>query len=105
MRTLPITASDDQIKALVAEWSELLAQKRFQDALDMFPCAEETTASELEATIAGYGCPDPFPDGRRFEVTTLLGRPDRDHIIQNRIDVDRENLYGLLVQAPTKTQR
>ena len=95
MRTLPITASDSEIKALIAEWSELLAQKRFQEALDMFPCAEAPTASELEATIAGYGSPDPFPDGRRFEVTTLLGRPDRDYIIQNRMEVDRKNLYAL----------
>jgi hypothetical protein len=95
IRTLPITASDSEIKSLIAEWSELLAQKRFHEALDMFPCAEATTASELEATIAGYGSPDPFPDGRRFEVTTLLGRADRDDIIRRRIEVDRENLYGL----------
>jgi hypothetical protein len=95
IRTLPITASDSEIKSLIAEWSELLAQKRFQEALDMFPCAEATTARELEATIAGYGSPDPFPDGRRFEITTLLARPDRDYIIQKRMEVDRKNLYGL----------
>ena len=95
MRTLEITATDAEIKALVVEWSELLAQKRFQDALDMFPCAEPVTAEELELTIAGYGSTELFPDGRRFEVTTLLGRDDKDDIIESRIDVDRENLYGL----------
>jgi hypothetical protein len=95
MRTLSITASDTEIKALLAEWNELLAQKRFQDALDMFPSAEAVTPGELEAIIAGYGSPDPFPDGRRFEVTTLLGRADKDDIVRKRMEVDRQNLYGL----------
>ena len=31
----------------------------------------------------------------RFEVTTLLSRPDRDEIIREKIDVDRKHLYGL----------
>ena len=98
MRTVPITASDDEIKALVAEWSELLAQKRFQEALAMFPVAdleENWTPELLEQTIAGYGSPEPYPDGRRFEITSLAAHPDRDYIVQKRIEVDRENLYGL----------
>jgi len=95
MRTLPIDAADGEIKALVVEWSELLAQKRFQEALDMFPCDYPLTADDLEKTIAGYGHPEPFPDGRTFEITRLLGRDDKDDIIQRRIEVDRENLYGL----------
>ena len=42
MRRLPLNATDDEIKLLVAEWSELLAVKKFQEALDMFPsCNEE----------------------------------------------------------------
>ena len=98
MRTLPLMASDDQIKALVVEWNELLARGLFQDTLAMFPHSDEEatwTPELLEKTIAGYGTPEPYPDGRRYQVTTLSGHPDRDEIIQKRIDVDRENLYGL----------
>jgi hypothetical protein len=97
IRTFPNDAADDEIKALVVEWSELLAQKRFEDALKMFLVSdeEEWTPELLEQTIAGYGSPEPYADGRHYEVTTLLGRPDRDEIIQQKMDVDRENLYGL----------
>ena len=91
-------ASDDQIKTLVVEWSELLARKQFQQALSMFACFEKWvvwTAKELEETIAGYGSPDPHPDGVRFEIASLLERSDREEIIKHRIKVNRINLYGL----------
>ncbi|MEO1352721.1 MAG: hypothetical protein AAFW84_28675 [Cyanobacteria bacterium J06635_15] len=32
MKTLPINASDNAIKALVIEWSEMMAAKQFDDA-------------------------------------------------------------------------
>jgi hypothetical protein len=98
MPTRPVAASDDEIKAQVAVWPELLARKRFREALAMFTPSDEEAAwtpELLEETIAGYGLPEPDPDGRRFEVTTLSGRPDRDDIVGKRIDVDRQNPYGL----------
>ena len=96
METFAIAASDDEIKNAVVTWSELLAQKRYADALAMFPPAEETmTAEELGKWIAGYGSPDPYPDGRTFEVTSLRALPQFENIFRNRIEVDRENLYGL----------
>jgi hypothetical protein len=108
IRTLPLEASDDDIKALVVEWSELLAQKRFAEALAMFHAAERGTPwtpETLEKVIAGYGVLDPDPptiefmlqehETSRFEITTLLGRADRDEIIREKIDVDREHLFGL----------
>ena len=52
--------SDDDIKALVVEWSELLAAGQFADALNMFPIARDpsvVTPERLEKTIAGYGVP------------------------------------------------
>ena len=108
MRTLPIDASDGEIKALVVEWHELLADGRYEEALGLFPASDEEgpwTPALLRQTIQGYGVPEPSPDViesmledwgvDRFVITTLLGRPDRDEIIQEKIDVDRENLYGL----------
>lgn len=108
MRTLPIDASDSEIKSLIVEWSELLAQRRYREALEFFPYSREEyrwTPELLEQLIAGYGVVEPDPDTiqwllahhgvSRFEITTLTGRADRDEIINTRIDVDRERLYGL----------
>lgn len=107
LRTLPLEASDDAIRSLVVEWSELLAQKRFAEALAMFLHKDRIspwTPALLEKAIAGYGVPDldsktlamMLEDWKveRFEITTLLGRPDRDQAIK-RIAVDRQHLYGL----------
>jgi hypothetical protein len=37
MRTLAIDASDDEIRSLVVEWHELLAQRRYSEALELLP--------------------------------------------------------------------
>ena len=99
MRTLPRAASDDDIRALVVEWSELLAQKRYQDALELFPASAESqaewTPQVLEAWIANYGSPEPIPGERLHELTSLIAREDAQDIIRNKINIDRENLYGL----------
>jgi hypothetical protein len=64
MHTFAMSSSDDEIKQGVVEWSELLAEKRFAEALAMFPPAEpEMTADELAKWIAGYGCPEPYRTG------------------------------------------
>jgi hypothetical protein len=94
MRTFPASASDDEIRAAVVEWSEYLAQKRFADALEMFEPIDPMTPPELEEWISNYGAPDPFPDGRKFEVTSLRGLPQYGEIV-DRIDVNREDLFGL----------
>jgi hypothetical protein len=94
MKTFPASATDDDIRAAVVEWSEYLAQKRFADALEMFEPEEAMTPDEMEAWISNYGAPDPFPDGRKFEVTSLRALSGYGEIV-NRIDVDREHLYGL----------
>lgn len=98
MKTLPVTATDDQIRALVVEWSELLAARRFGDALAMFPCADEEmdwTAESLANWISNYGFDEPYPDGKRFTLTSLLDLPTSQRAIEKCIEVDRENLYGL----------
>jgi hypothetical protein len=64
MHVFPESASDDEIKQAVEEWSKLLAQKRFAEALTMFPTAEpEITADELRKWITGYGSPEPYLTG------------------------------------------
>jgi hypothetical protein len=96
-RTLPLSAADDAVKALVVEWSELPAAGRFADAPAVFPNAGDPsvrTPDLLARTIAGYGVPEPRPGGEVFAVTPLLARPDADDIIRNRVRVGRENLYG-----------
>ena len=107
MRVLPIAATDDEIRALVVEWSELLAQRRYSDALALLPHSTveiDWTPDLLEEAISTYGAigedketTDYFLARHRvssFEITTLLGRPDSAEIIGN-IDVDREHLFGL----------
>lgn len=107
MRTLPLTATDDEIRALVVEWSELLAARRYRDALELLPHSDEEcdwTAESLDSVIDGYGVLDPDPETiqglrdewgvERFEITPLEGRPDRSEILA-RMDVDRRDLFGL----------
>jgi hypothetical protein len=107
MRTLPLTASDEEIRLLVVEWSELLAAKRYQEALELLPPNNEDgwTPAILEQVIRGYGVPaDADPETTKqllahhkvsqFEITPLAGRPDREAIIA-KINVDQKHLFGL----------
>ena len=107
-RTLPIDAPDNAIKDLVVEWNELLAQKRYAEALSMFPqcCHELTwTPENLGNIISGYGVLDNDDETlehtlkhhnvSRFEITTLINRPDYKQIYDDCIDVNRNSLYGL----------
>jgi hypothetical protein len=112
MRKLSLSCSDDEIKALVVEWSELLAHERYQEALDMFLHSDEEwswTDDLLRKTVEGYGVPDPEPRAHawhledwgvdRFAITSLMGRADKDQIIAESIQVDRSIFFGL---DPTK---
>jgi hypothetical protein len=101
-RTWPVSAGDDDLRRAVAEWSELLAERRFADALGLFDLwdnayAEAWTPELLETTIANHGCSGPDPEGRVFAVTSLYALPgvNADEFIARHIQVDRENLYGL----------
>jgi len=65
MKTLPINASNDGIKKLVVEWSEMLAAGKFKEALDMFPNGDEEmewTPESLAFWISNYGYDEPYPD-------------------------------------------
>ncbi len=108
MRVLQIDAQDIEIKNLVVEWNELLANERYQDALNMFPySSEETewTAALLKECINGYGVIDGDEETLQFmleeyevdefKISSILARDDSEKVIRDSIDVDRENTYGL----------
>jgi hypothetical protein len=105
VRSLPISASDDDIRNLVVEWSELLAGEKYADALAMFPMDGSWTPSKLQKTIEGYGVPDLEPHELaemlsewgvdRFLVTTLLVGGGVPETIRKSIRVNRDKLYGL----------
>lgn len=108
MRTLPIDAPDIEIKKLVVEWNELLAAENYQQALALFPHADQEydwTPELLQACVKGYGVPDCDEDTRQmmleefatdqFKVGSLLARDDAQELIGKSIQVDREHLYGL----------
>lgn len=103
-RVLPVSASDQQIRKLVVDWSEAISKGGFSEALDMFPSAEPWTAELLQKTIQGYGVPEHDATLRdllkrhgveEFRITSLLAVDNHEQFIQRAIEVDRDNLYGL----------
>jgi hypothetical protein len=96
-RTFPRDAPDRVIKDAIVEWSELLALERYADALAMFlsVAREKWTPAKLETWIVNYGSPEPVPGEPRRKITSLRAHPDAALIIEKKIEVDREDLFGL----------
>jgi len=95
MKTLPITASKEEIRKLVIEWNELLAQERYKEALEMFLIDESNvwTPELLESAIYGYGCPGYTREEAEkefgsadYKITSIFDHPDCDKIIES-IDI------------------
>jgi hypothetical protein len=104
IRTLPVTASDRDIRSLVVEWSETIAQGKFAEALEMFPFEGTWSAELLQRTIQGYGVPQhdeslldmlEMWEVKEFRITSIHGRNDATEFIEKHIVVDRDHLYGL----------
>ncbi|MBP3459259.1 MAG: hypothetical protein J6K58_08625 [Lachnospiraceae bacterium] len=102
MKTLPITASKEEIKELVIEWSELLAREQYKEALDMFLLDEnnelEWTPELLESAVYTYGCPGLTREEAEkefgsadYKVTSIFENPDKDKIIES---IDISSNYG-----------
>ena len=101
MRTLPITASKDEIRELVIEWNELLAQEKYKEALEMFLAENyelDWTPELLESAVYTYGCPGYTREEAErefgssdYKVTSILENPDKDKIIES-IDISSD--YG-----------
>ncbi len=97
MRILPITASKEEIKELVIEWNELLAQEKYKEAFEMFMIDENNeldwTPELLESAVYGYGCPGYTREEAEkefgsadYKVTSISDHPNRDKIIDS-IDI------------------
>ncbi len=101
MRTLPITATKEEIKQLVIEWNELLAQEKYKEAFEMFPAYddyEHWTPELLESAVFTYGCPGYTREeavkefgSADYKVTSIWDNPDKDKIIDS-IDISSD--YG-----------
>jgi hypothetical protein len=74
-RRLRISSSDEEIRALVVEWSELLAAQRFPEALALVDLSSVPwTPDFLEFWLSNYGSDSPSDE--RFAVTSILDLPD-----------------------------
>lgn len=101
MKTLPITASKEEIRELVIEWNELLAQEKYKEAFEMFPAENnelDWTPELLESAVYTYGCPGYTREEAKrefgfsdYKVTSILENPDKDKIIES-IDISSD--YG-----------
>lgn len=69
-RRLPLAASDNDVLVVVEDWIDLIAEDRFEDAFCLSAHHPEQgwTPQLMQEVIAGYGLPDPHPDGP-FSVT------------------------------------
>ena len=100
MTTFAADCSDEEIRKAVVEWSELLAQGKYAEALGMFPHTSDSfefewTPEHLEDWISNYGCArKDYDSGEYRKVTSLFEQPDSEQFIRKAIEVDRENLYG-----------
>lgn len=101
MKTLPITASKEEIRELVIEWNELLAQEKYKEAFEMFPAENnelDWTPELLESAVYTYGCPGYTREEAErefgssdYKVTSILDNPDKNKIIES-IDISSD--YG-----------
>ncbi len=99
LRTLPVDAGREQILELLADWTELLAEERYQEALDSFlvdSSEVDWTPELLESAVYGYGCGGHTREeaakefGRAdYKVTSLRNSPRRAEIHQ-RIDISSD---------------
>ncbi len=100
MKTIPITASEDEIRDLVIEWNELLAQEKYKEAFEMFlaeKCIEfDWTPEMLESAVFTYGCPGYTREEAEkefgsadYKITSVLDNPDRDRIVAG-IDISSD---------------
>ncbi|WPC39921.1 hypothetical protein [Clostridium sp. JS66] len=111
MKTLPIDASDEEIKNLVIEWNELLAAQKYEEALSMFLSDNlevEWTPNLLEQAIYGYGVVGYTHEEIKemfgpedYKITSILDNKEKNKII-NSIEVSRDwdfkdkNIIGML---------
>lgn len=72
MRTLPITASDEEIKQWVRDWITVLGEERYDEAVEMlhpnlssYGQYDHWTGERLKTIVSNYGLHEPIPDAPR----------------------------------------
>ena len=77
MKLLPAQATDEEILAACRVWVDLVADGRFDVAIEMlhvpdrYDQSQRWTAESLRTYIANYGSWDPWPDGRVWHITPI----------------------------------
>lgn len=101
MKTLPLNASKEAIVDLLIEWTERLAEEKYEEAFKMFQAYNhslEWTPELLESAVFTYGCPGFTREEAEkefgtsdYKVTSLLEDAEKDDIIKE-IDIEYETL-------------
>ncbi|MGO8671741.1 MAG: hypothetical protein ACLQVD_10300 [Capsulimonadaceae bacterium] len=93
--TFPADCAEDDIRAAIVTWSELLAAGKFAEALAMFGTSSmyfgyPYTPEMLEDCICNYGTPRADYDcGEYHKLTSLYEQPDPEDYILKAIEIDR----------------
>ena len=106
LRTLPVNAGEAEIKNLVVEWLELLAQENYSEALELilYDNTQEVdgklwvwTPQKLEASVFTYGTPWFTKEEMKqlygadckvdYKLTSVLANPNKDKWLE-KIDID-----------------
>lgn len=94
MKTLPASATDEQILQVAREWAEALARDDYQEAFDM--TAHDPyhgwTPVLMRTVVQNYGSIEPLADGSIYRVTALGtaegGSTPRHEVNRRSADVD-----------------
>lgn len=92
MRQFPVDCDDETLRQAVVDWSELLAQEKYGEALAMFlpDPRHKWTPALLEECIANYGEPrQAFDSGEYLKVTSIHEQPDSVAFIRRAIEINR----------------
>ncbi|WP_160679751.1 hypothetical protein [Clostridium sp. C8-1-8] len=99
MRTLRTDVSDGEIRNMVIQWNELLANEKYEEALYMFLSDNsevEWTPDLLEQAIYGYGVVGYTREEIKemfgpedYKITSIHDNKEKDKII-NSIEVSRD---------------
>jgi hypothetical protein len=103
MKTLLISASDEDVKNVIRQWVGFLAGEQYDKALELISpavlpgsgsldhkAAPRWTAQLLEAVINHYGLPEPVDDStHRYKVAPVDA--SLQAMFEARLDVDRQH--------------
>jgi hypothetical protein len=103
MRTLPITASDEEIKQLVRDWVGLLAEEKYAQAVDMISAevpegsgsvdsrqVAAWTPELLQNVISNYGIPEPW-EGQEQVYRVVPIAAAFEQLFEDLLKVDRDD--------------